>query len=84
MNLMEKCLATTEQQLRVTSAAAYTHGKGKKIKKKVPAVPQPQSSDEDSSDTEMVVPSKKYIKQDPAIQQQKARLAPEPSTVRFQ
>ena len=75
MNLMEKRLATTEQQLQASTAAGYSHGKGKKMKKKVPAVPHPQSSDEDSSETDLVMPSKKYIKEDRAIQQQvKARL----------
>ena len=50
MNLMEKRLATTEKQLQASTSATGQHDKGKEIKKKVPAVPQPQTSEEDSSE----------------------------------
>ena len=69
-NLMEKHFATTEKQLQASTSATGEHGKGKKIKKKVPAVPQSQTSEEDSSDAELVMPSRKFIREDPNIQQQ--------------
>ena len=77
MNLMEKRLATTEKQLQtsIPSKEQSDKGKGKKIKKKVPPVSQPLTSDDDSSDADSVVPSKKFIKEDPSIQEQvKTRL----------
>ena len=75
MNLMEKRLATTEKQLQASTSTYQQHGKSTKVKRKVPAVPQPQTTEEDSSDVEMVMPSKKFIKEDPNIQQKvKARM----------
>ena len=69
MNLMEKCLSMTEKQLQASTSAYQEQGKGAKIKRKVPAVPQPQTTEEDSSDAGLVMPSKKFIKEDPSIQQ---------------
>ena len=75
MNLMEKRLATTEKQLKASTSAYQQNGRSEKSQKKVPAVPQPQTSEEDSSDAELVMPSKKFIKEDPKIRQQvKARM----------
>ena len=75
MNLMEKRLATTEKQLKASTSAYQQDGKSERTKKKVLAVPQPQTSEEDSSDAELLMPSKKFIKEDPKIQQQvKARM----------
>ena len=64
MNSMVKRLATTEKQLQSasTSDSQQQRDKGKKFKQKVPPVPQIQSSDENSSDPEVVMPSKKFIK----------------------
>ena len=72
MNSMEKRLATTEKQLQSasTSDSQQQRDKGKKIKQKVPPVLQIQSSDEDSSDPKVVMPSKKFIKEDSKIQEQ--------------
>ena len=72
MNSMVKRLATTEKQLQSasTSDSQQQRDKGKKFKQKVPPVPQIQSSDEDSSDPEVVMPSKKFIKKDGKIQEQ--------------
>ena len=75
MNLMEKRLATTEKQLQASTSTYQQQGKSTKVKRKVPAVPQPQTMEEDSSDAELVMPSRKFIKEDPNIQQQvKARM----------
>ena len=75
MTLMEKRLATTEKQLQASTSTYHQQGKGAKIKRKVPAVPEPQTTEEDSSDAELVMPSKKFIKEDPSIQQRvKARM----------
>ena len=73
---MEKRLSTTEKQLQASNTANEQHDKGKgKTKKKVPVVPQPQTSEEDSSDADLVMPSKKFNRQDPKIQEQvKARM----------
>ena len=62
----------TEKQLQASSSTneQYDKGKGKKIKKKVLPVPQRQTSEEDFSDAELVVPSNKFIKEDPNIQEQ--------------
>ena len=75
MNLMEKRLASTDKQLKASTSAYHQHGKRERTKRKVPAVPKPWTTEEDSSDAELVMPSKKFINEDPKIQQQvKARM----------
>ena len=75
MTVMEKRLEMTEKQLQTTTTMKVPQDKGKKIRRKGPAVPQPQTSEDESSEPEMVMPSKKFIKEDHKIQEQvKARM----------